>query len=266
MTSTEKPRTGADNGRHWGASARDWATIQEGQFSAGYHDVLARTGVGPGTRLLDAGCGAGMAASLAAAIGARVSGIDAAEALIAIARERVPNGDFHCCDLEDLPFEDDSFDVVTGFNSFQFAGNPARSLAEAGRVLRPGGVIAILTWGDPEGMEAARLVGALRPLLPAPPPGAPGPFALSDETVLKDFARSAGLTPLAVHDGESPWHYPDEATALRGLGSSGVAARARGAAGAAAVDAAHAEAIAPFRQPDGSYRIGARYRFLLARP
>ena len=72
------PRTADANGRFWGARARDWAEVQERQFAAGYDDVLARTGVGPGTRLLDAGCGAGMAAARAAALGAIVAGIDAA--------------------------------------------------------------------------------------------------------------------------------------------------------------------------------------------
>ena len=78
MTDATAPRTADANGSLWGARARDWAEVQEGQFAAGYDDVLARAGVGPGTRLLDAGCGAGMAAMRAAALGAKVSGIDAA--------------------------------------------------------------------------------------------------------------------------------------------------------------------------------------------
>ena len=111
-----------------------------------------------------------------------------------------------------------------------------------------------------------KLVAALKPVLPAPPPGAPGPFALSDETVLRDFASAAGLTPVSVFDVQSPWSYPDEATAIRGLGSSGVAARAMSHSGASAVDAAHAAAIAPFRKPDGSYRINANFRCLISQP
>lgn len=263
MTDDRKPRTADINGSFWGQSARDWADIQEGKFAAGYHAALAAAGVGAGTRLLDAGCGAGGAAALAAARGAQVAGIDAAAPLLDIARERVPGGDFRHGDLEDLPFADAAFDVVTGFNSFQFAGNPAVALAEARRVTRPAGRVVVMTWSTPEGMEAAAIVAALRPLLPPPPPGAPGPFALSDETRLRAFAAEAGLE---VQDVDSPWVYPDEATALRGLGSSGVAARAAGIAGRAAVDAAHAAALAPFRQAGGGFRIGARCRFLLAEP
>jgi ubiquinone/menaquinone biosynthesis C-methylase UbiE len=126
-----------------------------------YDAVFERTGIGPGTRYLDLGCGAGMAAQVAAGRGAKVSGLDAAEALLAIARDRVPEGDFHHGDLEDLPFEDESFDVVTGFNSIQYAGNPVVALREARRVVRAYGAVAVVTWGDPVGMEAAALVTAL---------------------------------------------------------------------------------------------------------
>jgi SAM-dependent methyltransferase len=253
------------NGALWGTSARDWAEIQEGQVRAAYEAVLAHCGVGPGHDYLDAERGAGMAAQMASVRGARVAGLDAADALLAIARERVPDGDFRVADLEFMPFADDSFDVVTGFNAFQFAGNPLGALAEAGRVARPGGRVVVLTWGEPRGMEAASIISALRPLLPPPPPGAPGPFALSDDTRLRAYVADAGLTPEEVVDVDCPWSYPDEATALRGFASSGVAARAAANAGAEAVDEAHRAALAPFRQPDGSIRLGATFRFVVAR-
>jgi SAM-dependent methyltransferase len=145
-----------------------------------------------------------MASQIAAERGARVSGLDAAGNLLAIARERVPDGDLHVGELESLPFADHSFDLVTGFNSFQFAGNPGVALAEARRVAKPGAYVVIVTWGRPEGMEAASLLAALRPLLPPPPPGAPGPFALSDENALRAFATAAGLDPAEVFDVDSP--------------------------------------------------------------
>jgi SAM-dependent methyltransferase len=261
-----KPPTADINGRLWGARASDWAAIQEGTVRPVYEVVLERTRVTSGTRYLDVGCGAGMAAQIAAARGAQVSGIDAAEALLAIARRRTPGGDFRRGDLEDLPFDDRGFDVITGFNSFQYAGNPAVALGEARRVVKPGGAVVIMTWGDPDGMEAASLVAALRPLMPPPPPGAPGPFALSDEQALRRFAADCGLKPVEVFDVDSPFVYVDEATAVRGLNSAGVAARAMEYSSEHAVTAAHARAIAPFRQSDGSYRIQATFRCLLAQP
>lgn len=256
--------TSEANGRLWGARARDWAEIQEGQFAAAFHAVMAHVKVRPGTDHLDAGCGAGMAASLSASLGAQVSGLDAAETLLDIARERVPGGDFRQGDLEALPFADDSFDLVTGFNSFQYAGDAAQALREAGRVTRPGGKIVIMTWGEPAGMEAAGHVAALKPLLPPPPPGAGGPFALSEEASLRAFAEAGGLTPLETVDVDTPWHYPDLATALRGMASSGVAVKAAEHSGEDALMSAMTEFLKPFEKPDGSITFGASARYLLA--
>ena len=265
MAADLKPRTAGINGRLWGARAREWADIQEGQCRPVYEAVFGRTSVTAGSIYLDVGCGAGMAAQIAAQRGARVSGLDAAENLLAIAHARVPAGNFRVGDLEDLPFPDDAFDVVTGFNSFQYAGNPGVALAQAKRVTKPGGSVVVMTWGKPEGMEAASLVAVLRPLLPPPPAGAPGPFALSDEKALRAFAAGAGLEPVEVFDIDSPWCYPDLSTGVRGLNSAGIAVRTMEHSGEEAVAKAHAEALAPFRQAEGSYRIGATFRCLLAR-
>jgi len=266
MNEMKKPKTAAIHGRLWSAGARDWAEFQEVNFRPAYEAVFARVGLKAGMAYLDVGCGAGLAANIAASRGVRVSGVDAAEGLLAIARQRTPKGDFRLGDLEELPFADRSFDIVTGFNSFQFAGNPAAALAEARRVTKPGGTIAILTWGKPEGMEMASLVTARRPLMPPPPPGTPGPFALSDETTLRAFAASGGLKLEEIFDVPCAFAYPDLATALRGLKSSGDALKTVEIAGEAVVDAAHEKALAPFRQKDGGYKAKGTFRCLLARP
>jgi len=266
MNDALKPRTSGTNSTLWGARARDWADIQEGTARAVYEAVFDKLDVTSGVRYLDAGCGAGMAAWIAASRGAAVSGIDASDALLEIARERTPDGDFQQGDLEDLPFSNGSFDVVTGFNSFQYAGNPLVALSEARRVAQSDGRVVVMTWGSPEGMPAASLVAALKPLMPPPPPGAPGPFALSDEAALRRFASDAGLEPVDVFDVASPFIYADEDTAVRGLNSSGVAARAMENTSEEAVSKAHRDAIAPYRQSDGSYRIDATFRCLVARP
>lgn len=265
MAAEEKKTTSAANGRLWGSAAADWAEIQEGMCRPVYVDVFERIGLGAGMRYLDAGCGAGMAAQIARERGAQVSGLDAAANLLEIARKRVPDGDFRQGELESLPFVDDSFDVVTGFNSLQYAGDRVAALGQARRVAKPGATVVVMTWGRPEGMEAASLVAALKPLLPAPPPGAPGPFALSDEAALRGFAETAGLKPEGVFDVDCPWHYRDLQAALRGLGSSGVAARAAENSSKSAVDEAHEKALAPFRQADGSYKVGSVFRYLVAR-
>jgi len=254
------------NGQLWGQGATDWASYQEPYMAPVFNTVLKRTNVREGTLYLDLGCGSGLAAAKASAKGAKVTGLDASSALLEIATSRLPGVDFHIGDLEELPFENDQFDVVTGFNSFQYAGTPTNALKEAARVTAPSGIVAITTWGPPDGMDAAQIVAAVKPLLPSPPPGAPGPFALSDEGRLRQFARDGGLEPQEVFDVDGSWFYPDEVTALKGLSSSGVAAKAIGVVGQEAVDNAHAAAIAPYRQADGSFHIGATFRVLLAQP
>jgi len=257
--------TSAVNGKLWGSAAADWAEVQEITCLPVYRAVFDHVGLEAGAKYLDVGCGAGLAAQTAAERGAVVSGVDAAEKLLEIARARVMDGDFHTGELEQLPFVDGTFDVVTGFNSFQYAARPGVALGEAKRVTRPGGTVVVMTWGEPEGMEAASLVGALRPLLPPPPAGAPGPFALSNEAALRAFAEAAGLRPVEIFDVESPWVYPNLETAMRGLRSSGVAARAIEHSSVEAVDAAQEKALAPFRREDGRYVVGARFRCLVTR-
>jgi SAM-dependent methyltransferase len=261
----QRRTTSIANGRFWGSAAADWAAIQERTCGPVYLETFDRVNLKAGANYLDVGCGAGLAAQFAAERGARVSGLDAAENLLLIARDRVPDGDFHVGELESLPFPDSSFDLVTGFNAFQYAANAVAALAEAKRVAKRASHVVVVTWGKPEGMEAASLVAALRPLLPPPPPGAPGPFALSDETALRAFASAAALEPLEVFDVDLPWQYLDLTIALRGLRSSGVAARAIENSSAAAVDDAHTKALTPFRQPDGSYKVGASFRCLVTR-
>src|SRR5438874_3048660 len=94
----------AVQGRFWGRAAHDWAELQEPAGLPLWEAMLDAAAVGPGTRLLDAGCGAGGASVLAAGRGAQVNGLDAAQGLLAIARERVPDGDFQLGDLEALPY------------------------------------------------------------------------------------------------------------------------------------------------------------------
>jgi SAM-dependent methyltransferase len=266
MQSELKPKTFSNNGRLWGTRARDWSEIQEGVVRPVYEAVFARVGLAAGARYLDMGCGAGMALQIAADRGAQVAGIDAAPELLTIARERVPNADLQHGDLEELPFDAEAFDLITAFNSVQYAGNPGMAVREARRLLAKTGTLAVVVWGEPAGMEAAAIVAALGQLMPPPPPGAPGPFALSSLEALRGLAQDAGLTPVDIFDVDSPWQYPDKDTALRGMNSSGVAVRAMENSSEAAVTDAHLKVIAPFVRADGSIRIGATFRCLLARP
>jgi SAM-dependent methyltransferase len=166
--------------------------------------------------------------------------------------------------MESLPFPDDSFELVTGFNSFQYAARPGRALEEAARVVRPGGSVLVATWGDPAECEALGYIDVVGTVLPPAPPGAPGPLALCDPEALRAFARGAGLSPRELGDVDMPFVYADLETALRGTLSAGPAARAIDAAGEDVVRQAVARALAPFRLSSGGYRLENRFRYLIA--
>jgi SAM-dependent methyltransferase len=246
-----------------GARARDFL-VQEPKLIALYESVLEELRIGAGTRLLDVGCGAGLFLRLAAQRGATVSGIDAAVSFVEIARERVPDADLLVGDMEALPFADGTFDVVTGFEAFQFAADPSRALREAGRVSAPGAPIVIATWGRPEHCEAAAYVRALGNLLPAPRPGALGPFALSEPGAIEVFAAQGDLIPSARLEVLCVWTYEDQDTLLRALRSTRFALEAIGAVGEERVTEAVLEAVAPYRMSDGGYRLENVFGYLVA--
>jgi ubiquinone/menaquinone biosynthesis C-methylase UbiE len=139
-------RTGERQAKLWGQRSKDWAEVQEPQMRLLYDVVLDAIGVGSGMEHLDVGCGAGLAAAKAAERGARVAGLDATPEFLEVARERVPEGEFQQGDIEEIPFADNRFDTVAGFNAFQFAGDPATAMREAARVAKPGAPIAVVTW------------------------------------------------------------------------------------------------------------------------
>lgn len=253
----------AVQGRLWGTRARDFTTV-EPKMIALYEAALDDLRITTGTRLLDVGCGPGLFLRLAAQRGARVAGIDAAEPFVEIARERVPGADLTAGEMQSLPYPDGSFEAVTGFNAFQFAADPGEALREAGRVATPGAPIVIATWGRPEQCEAAGYVQAVGGLLPPPPPGAPGPFALSEAGALEQLAARGGLTPGGRREVVCVWSFPDEETLLRGLKSTGFAVKAIDAAGEDAVEAAILGAVAPYLTSDDGYRIENVFTYLIA--
>jgi SAM-dependent methyltransferase len=252
-------------GRLWGSDARAWSELNEPHGAPFYEAVFDAVGVANGTRLLDAGCGAGLAMQLAAKRGAVASGFDASRPLLEIARERNPGADIRQGDLEELPFADDSFDTVTSFNAVQYAAEPTAALSELRRVAKAGGAVAVLVWGPAELCETRSILAAIGGLLPPPPPGAEGPFALSNPGRLEGLAKSAQLQVEQVADAPMSFLFPDLATAVRAQLTSGPARMAIEHVGEQTVKDALADAFADNRQPDGSYRQDNVFRYLVAR-
>lgn len=239
----------------WGAQARDWAEVQESTIHPVSLAVLGELGPWPERSLLDLGCGAGEFARLAGARGAVVSGLDASSALVEIARTRNPAGRFLVGDMEHIPFPDAQFSVTTAFNSLHFARDATRVVAEAARVTRAGGHIVVATWGPLPGCDAMAYFLDLGGLLPFDPYDTEPALDLSDPGTLRGLLSHAGLVPSPWRIVACPWKYHDLDTALRGLLSTGPAARAISYSGRERVVETITESISPYRRTDGSYSL-----------
>lgn len=106
-----------------------------------------------GGHVLDVATGTGLVASALRGRGFRVTGIDQSPEMLARARARF-GGDVRLVEgsAEGLPFEDASFDHLTFTYLLRYVDDPAATLAELARVVRPGGTIAMLEFGLPRGV------------------------------------------------------------------------------------------------------------------
>jgi ubiquinone/menaquinone biosynthesis C-methylase UbiE len=263
MTMVTAAGSGVAQGALWSAAAEDWADCQERTMVPVFEAVLDEINV-TGARVLDVGCGSGLFAKLIAARGAKVDGLDAADGLIEIARRRATGTTFTSGDMEELPYADRMFDVVTAINVFHHAADPDHAVMEACRVAKRGGQIVLATWSAPDRCEAAAYLGVIRLLQPASPPNTPGPFTLSETYALRNFVQRAGLRIDRIVDVKVPFEYVDLDAALRGLLSAGPAIQAIQASGRARVTDAISHVLESFRQPMGRYRLRNQFRLLFA--
>ena len=257
--------TAAIQGELWGAKARDWAETQEPAWRPIFEYVMMLAGVEPGNRLLDVGCGTGGLLVLARERGAFVTGLDASETLAAIARERLPVARIEVGEMEELPFAGGAFDIVTGINAFQFAGDIVGALSEAGRVCASGGTVFMLVWGQREKCQLQMAaMTALGPLLPSSPASTAPP--LSKPGVVEELMVKAGLEPTGDGQFDATVAFPDQNIALRAFASAGIVTRAERHSGADRVRDALRDAITPYVRADGQVALANQFRWVKARP
>ena len=257
------PTNWVEAGRAWGSRATDWAYLFEPYARPANEVVFDRLHLGAGMGLLDIACGSGMAANVAHQRGASVAGLDASEALVAIAAARTPAGDFRVGDMFALPFADSSFDVVTSFNGIWKGCEDA--LHEARRVLTPEGRMGLTFWGrfehlglmpyflkviehSPETHGAASLQQG--------DTGRPGVIEAMLTDVGFDVVERGAVTVV------NEW--PDTDIAIRALTAAGPSVPAIKAIGVQAFREALREVIAPLHVPGVGIRIRSELGWVTA--
>jgi len=266
MPSTSEATAGSADrwGPLWGARPADWA-LNEDQQTPTYEEALHRVGLRSGQLVLDVGCGAGTFLHLVSQRGARPFGLDASEALLELARRRVPDAELQTGEMEALPYESDQFDLVCGFNSFFFANDIVAAVREAGRVARPGAPVVIQVWGphDENDLEAMKQIA--RPFLPPRPADAPSEPDYSQPGVLETIATEAGLEPEQTFDVSWEYEYPDEGTARRALVAPAGLALLVGPDREQQLQDAIVAGLAEHRTAIGGYRLRNAFHGLIAR-
>lgn len=205
-----------------------------------------------GTHMLDIPCGPGALAVDALARGASVIGMDISQNMVDIAQANCPQAEFRVGDAENLPFDDECFDVVgCSFGILHFPV-PERAITETVRVLRTGGHYAFTCWLPPDQSPLMGLVigsimqhGTMNVGLPEGPPL----FRFGDPAECEQAVTAAGMTFVSAHEvpvvyrATSPETFADEITSstarLKGL-FDGQTEEARYAIKAAIVQGAQA--------------------------
>ena len=175
-------------------AAGDFDAIATYIWSVGA-DLVEVVGVRSGEHVLDVACGTGNAAIPAATEGAVVTGLDITPELFEPGRRRAADAgveiDWVEGDAQDLPFDDESFDVVLSTFGCMFAPDHARAAAEIGRVLRPGGRMGIAAWTPSGGIGA--FFGAIAEHAPPPPEGFQPPPLWGDRAHVEGLFADTGV-------------------------------------------------------------------------
>ncbi len=220
--------------------------------------LLDAVGTAPDVRLLDVATGPGYVAGAAAERGAHATGVDFSPVMVAEARRRYPRVAFREGEADCLPFPEETFGAVTiNFGLLHFA-RPEQALAEARRVLRPGGRVGFTVWALPDDAVGfgivLRAVGAHgNPDVPLPP--GPPFFHYSDPAVSRGALEALGFGAVAVYRVPQRWQLPSPAVFFDAMRHGTVRTRALLAAqtpaALEAIAAAVHDALAAYTGQDG---------------
>jgi SAM-dependent methyltransferase len=200
----------------------------------------------------------------AARRGALVNGLDAAEALLAIARRRLPDGDFRAGDLEALPYPDGTFDAILVADVLPYVADPVAGLRELRRVCAWQGRLVVVTWGRPEECDQWVIEAAVRTV--APVPLNMETFALSGPGILEGLLAQAGLAVIGDGRVACASEYPDAETLWQAQAATGPMQAALRVVGAEPLKAAVLRAVAPYRTGLGGVRLQNHFSYVTATP
>jgi ubiquinone/menaquinone biosynthesis C-methylase UbiE len=197
----------------WASVAAAWdanADDVDRRSAAITERMLDSVDLRPGDRVLELACGpggAGLAAAVRVGADSEVVISDVVPAMAEIAGRRakergLSNIRTEVLDLENIDVPDAAFDVVLCREGMMFALAPGQAAGEIHRVLRPAGRVAVAVWASrEENPWLGLLLDAITETtgIVVPPPGVPGPFALSDGDMLRRLFADAGFAEIAVN-------------------------------------------------------------------
>lgn len=202
----------ADQATYWnGAGGRHWTerqAMQDALLAPLGERLIAASGVAPGERIVDIGCGCGATTLALAAVtgtGGRALGVDLSAPMIALARKRAAAekspAEFVAADATVYDFSGERADLMASRLGVMFFADPAESFANMRRGLRSGGRLVFVCWRDPRLnpwlMEPYKAATRWAPRLPALGPEDPGPFSFADEARVTRILSSAGFTDIS---------------------------------------------------------------------
>jgi SAM-dependent methyltransferase len=194
----------------WGSGGDAYDLISETITDAIEH-VVNRIWPQSPERILDVATGTGWTARRMARRGAKVTGVDIGEGVIAAAKRLAPEIEFHVGDAEALEFPDHSFDCVTSTFGVMFVSRPEVAAAELARVTREGGRLALATWLPNSTVE--HIFQTMQPYMPPPPTNPPpSPFRWGQPDRIRELLGDAfeltferGASVLRMPNGQIAW-------------------------------------------------------------